>query len=262
MLRIDSAIGVDFSGGIDAGRKIWIAEGRISGGQLHVLNLQRACELPGGAEERGVAITALRDWIAAQPGGTLIGCDFPFSLARSMLRHSTWDAFAAAFGGDYPQAEALFEAGRAAGSPYRQTDREARTPFAPCNLRLYRQTYYGIRDLLAPIAAAGQARILPFHDPTPELPGLIEVCPASLLKARRWYLSYKGPDRQPARAQILDRLIDSGVVISDTFSVTVLDDAGGDALDSVIAAVCAAHAVDQIAQPVDALSRLEGRVYY
>ncbi|MGQ9907213.1 MAG: hypothetical protein ACUVS2_00110 [Candidatus Flexifilum sp.] len=262
MFALNSVVGVDFSGGIDAGRKIWLAEGQISNGQVHLLGLRRASELAGGVVDRDRAIAALRDWIAALPGGTLIGCDFPFSLARSMIRHDSWDAFAAAFGSDYPQAEALFAAGRAAGSPYRQTDREARTPFAPCNLRIYRQTYYGIRDLLAPLAATGQARILPFHDPASDLPGLIEVCPASLLKARGWYIPYKGPDRRPARARLLDRLIEHDLIIPAPFHDAVLDDPEGDALDSVIAAVCAAHATESIAQPVDALSRLEGRVYY
>jgi hypothetical protein len=259
---LSSVVGVDFSGSIDAGRKIWLAEGQISGGKVQISALRRASELAGGVADRDSVVVALRDWIAALPGGTLIGCDFPFSLARSMIRHDSWDAFAAAFGSDYPQAEALFAAGRAAGSPYRQTDREARTPFAPCNLRIYRQTYYGIRDLLAPLAATGQARILPFHDPASDLPGLIEVCPASLLKARGWYIPYKGPDRRPARARLLDRLIENDIVISASFQIAILDDPEGDALDSVIAAVCTACAAEQIAQPVDALNRLEGKVYY
>lgn len=262
MVAFSGVIGIDFSGGIDAGHKIWLAEGPISSGQVHLLGLRRASELAGGMADRATAIAALREWIAALPGGILIGCDFPFSLARSMIRHDSWDAFAAAFGVDYPQPEALFAAGRDAGSPYRQTDREARTPFAPCNLRIYRQTYYGIRDLLAPLATTDRARILPFHDPASGLPGLIEVCPASLLKARGWYIPYKGPDRRPARAWLLDRLIENDIVIPTPFRDAMLDDPEGDALDSVIAAVCTARAIEQIAQPVDALSRLEGRVYY
>lgn len=255
-------VGIDFSGGSSAGRKIWLAEGTLRGERVDIDSLRRACDLPGSEPGRDRAIAALREWIAAQPGGTLIGCDFPFSLARAMHGHATWDAFTAAFAHDYPQPEALYEAGRAAGSPVRRADRDARTPFAPHNLRIYRQTYYGIRDVLAPLAAAGQARILPFHDPAADLPALIEVCPASRLKAHGRYQPYKGAGLASARARLVDWLTEQDIMLSPALRAAAVDDPEGDALDSLIAAVCAAHALAQIAAPVDALSRIEGRVYY
>lgn len=255
-------VGVDFSGGSSAGRKIWLAEGTLRGERVEVDSLRRACDLPGSAPGRDRAIASLREWIAAQPGGTVIGCDFPFSLAKDMLGHPTWDAFAAAFAHDYPHAEALYEAGRAKSPPVRRADQEARTPFAPHNLRLYRQTYYGIRDLLAPLAAAGQARIIPFHDLAADLPVLIEVCPASRLKAHGRYQPYKGAELRAVRVRLLNWLIDHDIVISSALSAAAAEDAEGDALDSLIAAVCAARALAQLTAPVDALSRIEGRVYF
>lgn len=255
-------VGIDFSGGSSAGRKIWLAEGTLRGERVEIDSLRRACDLPGSGPERDRAIAALREWIADQPGGTLIGCDFPFSLARAMLGHPTWDAFAAAFAHDYPHAEALYEAGRVNAPPARQADQAARTPFAPHNLRIYRQAYYGIRDLLAPLAAAGEARIVPFHDPAADLPSLIEVCPASRLKAHGRYQPYKGAGLRLARARLLDWQTEHDILISPALRAAAADDAEGDALDSVIAAVCAARALAQLTAPVDAQSRIEGRVYF
>ncbi len=57
---------------------------------------------------------------------------------------------------------------------------------------LFRQTYYGVLDLLKPLVRTKKASILPMQEAMPGLPRLIEICPASTLKAHNCYSSYKG----------------------------------------------------------------------
>lgn len=98
---------------------------------------------------------------------------------------------------------------RAAGKKLRrQTDWDNKAPFAPYNLRVYRQTFYGLRNLLAPLVATGRASVLPMQAPAPNLPWLVEAYPACLLKAAGQYRPYKGPgDRQRvAREGIVEHL--------------------------------------------------------
>ena len=45
--------GVDFSGARDAGRRIWLAEGRVGGGRLRVESCYPAEELPGSGRAQG-----------------------------------------------------------------------------------------------------------------------------------------------------------------------------------------------------------------
>lgn len=264
--------GVDFSGAVDAGRKIWIAAITAENDRLRVIDCRQALELPGGAVGREGAIAALRHFITRQSdtdeSGTRFGLDFPFSLHRSLIRHPTWEPFARQFADDFPTAQALYEAGQAArialGSPLqRRTDVEARTPFPPHNLRLFRQTYYGIRDLLAPLIADDAARVLPMQPAAAGKPSLIEICPAVTLKRLGLYVSYKG--KTPAHAANRERLVTAfetlGLVISPPVRTLLLSDPEGDALDSVIAAFATARIPPQILITDDPVYQLEGMVY-
>lgn len=256
-------LGVDFSGARDAGRKIWIAAGYAAGRTVTIHRLTRAADLLGGVTAREPALAALRVYLAAQPPGTIIGCDFPFSLARAAIPYPTWDAFAAHFAADYPTPDRLFAAGRTL-TAVRVTDRVAKTPFAPHNLRLYRQTYYGIRDLLHPLAAADRARIVPMQPYDPAYPTLIEICPASTLKRLSLYTAYKGRarDYEQARRFLLADLADHGLIVPDALAETAVANADGDALDALIAALAAGHALPALTEYNDAQTRLEGRVYF
>ena len=89
--------GLDFSGATDAGRRAWLAEGRPSPGGLEILSCRPIAELPAGAIERTNALAALRAFIAATPDG-IFGCDFPFSLPRAHIVHSSWTDFIGGFG--------------------------------------------------------------------------------------------------------------------------------------------------------------------
>lgn len=234
-------LGVDFSGARDAGRYIWIGETTAVGEALIVNACYPATELPGGGPQRETALAALRDYLAAQRGA-LVGLDFPPGLPRQVMQRDSWTAMLAHFSEDYPDAETFRARCREAGQGRdlrRRTDIEAATPFSPYNLRLYRQTYYGLRDLLAPLVRDGQVRVLPVQTAADDRPRLVESCPASTLKALGLYTPYKGKDAamRAARSGVLKALSAGwNVRFVDGVRRVLVDDPGGDALDSVLAA--------------------------
>lgn len=260
-------LGVDFSGASDAGRKIWIAEGRLTeGGALLVDCCMPAMELPAGGLRPEQAIPALARHIAAL-GNARVGCDFPFSLPRELVPARSWKSFALRYAAEFADADsfrAIMRARHNAIEHKRMTDRIAGTPFNSYNLRLYRQTWWGITGLLAPLVRAGRAIVRPQQRLIAGKPALIEVCAACTLKSIGLYPSYKGglPTHRRARRRILDHFIDRGVLAAPgrRMRALLLNNEGGDALDAVIGAVAAARA--DLGQEPDPYQRLEGRVYF
>ncbi len=274
-------LGVDFSGASDAGRKIWLSRGTLDErGRLHVEACRRAADLPGGSAERTAALSALRAEIVASR--CVCGLDFPIGLPRALLNGDDWRAFLAGFAGRYADAAGFREACTVAAGGRelrRATDLAARTPFCPYNLRLYRQTYYGIRDVIRPLVLSGGARVLPMQQDEVRESGawattlrrgsiLIEICPASLLKRLDRYVAYKGRSdahrRERARllADVCER--EQLVLPGRELRATYLDDPEGDALDSLLAAAATARAVRSealLSATGDADAMLEGWVY-
>ncbi len=262
--------GVDFSGAKDAGKKIWIASGIIEEDTLRIDECRRADTLPGSGKSRSQCLTALRDFIAREKACAL-GFDFPFGLPRPLVKQESWEDFVLSFPGDYSSPEEFRRVCReAAGGRElkRVTDRESRTPFSPCNLWLYRQTYYGIRDLLYPLVRDHLACVLPMQTALPDRPWVLEICPASTLKRQGLYLSYKGGTdaHHTARVLVLERLEAIGALSTPTQAVrsAILEDRGGDALDSVIAAFATFRALRDpalLAVEGNEAYALEGYVY-
>lgn len=259
--------GVDFSGAVRAGRKIWLTLAEPRGATLAVRSVRRAEELPGGAAAREPALRAL---VAALSGlgPCAAGLDFPFGLHRALVAEPDLLAFVAAFRQHHPTPQALRAACRAAGDERalkRRCDLEARTPFAPHNLRVYRQTWHGIAEVLAPLCAAG-AQLLPQQPPRPGRLWLLETCPASALKQRGWYRPYKGqrPAHHRERIALLRAVEAEGLAVPASLRGTLLNDGEGDALDSLLCAWITWRAVRDPARlrpPLSAEHRMEGYVY-
>ena len=254
-------LGIDFSGAALAGQKIWVARAHLHGEKLVVDELRPALDLPGGAPRRDVALNALRAWIGSF-SAPICGFDFPFSLAADEIDRSNWREWTLAL----PQRFADADAFRAAfDGARRQTDIAAKTPFAPLNLRLYRQTFWGIAHVLAPLLSNG-ALTLPFETPRPDAIWLLEICPASLLKAEKLYFSYKGKSalQKENRARILAQCQTRfGLQTSSNMDEIAVADAEGDALDAILAALCVWRALERDKwAPRDAVEALEGRVYF
>ena len=267
---IDRFVGIDFSGAATAGSAIWIAEGQLDEGRVRIESCRPAAALPCSHRDRDRCLPALVAYLG-QLGPAIVGCDFPFSLPASMIDEPTWRGFALNFGQRFASAEAFLSDCRRRGNGHeirRACDRHSRVPFAAYNLRIYRQTYHGIRDLLAPLLRDRAATILPMEAPDDGRPWVIETCPASTLKHANLYPSYKGTDgdAREARRRILQGLVQNGLLSlpSSALQRLAVDNIGGDALDSMIAAAATgrAYLAGAFAQPVAANEHLEGRVYY
>jgi hypothetical protein len=268
MIERRRVVGVDFSGAVDAGRRIWVAEGRLRDGLVDLERCLPATALPDGAVEREPAHAALVAYVARQTDA-VVGLDLPFSLPRALIAHASWAEFILDYGARHASAQAFRSAMVAISGGRelkRRTDVETRVPFAAVNVRMFRQVHYGVGAVIAPLVRADAARAIPLQVPVDGKPVLAEICPASLLKHLGLYRPYKGnsPAHRRGRRDIVAALIDRRIVAPPArrFVLGLLADSGGDALDAVLAAVAAARTARLDPSPRDDLEAFEGRVYF
>jgi hypothetical protein len=240
----------------------------VEGETLHIEACYRGADLPGSGVERDRCLAALRDFIARKESG-VFGLDFPFGLPCQLLKEGRWEDFILSFAGRYASPQAFTQecrAGDGGRELKRLTDRERSTPFSPYNLRLYRQTYFGIGAVLAPLVRQEAACILPMQPARPGSPWVLEICPASTLDDLGLKESYKGnrQEHYAARARILEKL-EKRVPLSAPAELrsTILADREGDALDSVLAAVAVWRALKSESLTVadNPAYTLEGYIY-
>ena len=248
--------GVDFSGAKKAGSKIWIASALIVRDVLKIEDCFQAKDIPGSSAERDSCLQQLCHFISSQKA-CAFGLDFPFGLPKKVIKENSWEEFVLSFGNHYPDPEQFREicwvvAGNC--EERRDTDRTSQTPFSPYNRRLYRQTYYGIRDVLAPLVRDQLICVLPMQRMSPNRPWLCEICPASTLRRmglRQPYKEHhKDRDKRAIRTHILEGIEKTGAVIIKPSALRskILDDPDGDALDSVIAAFATFRALRNLAR--------------
>lgn len=258
-------LGIDFSGAKDAGKHIAIATATIEDGALRVEDCKLGESLVGSGRRLEPCLGALVDLIEGERSAG-IGLDFPFGIPRELVEESSWEDFVVGFAAQYQTPEEFRASWRQAceTEPRRHTDNECHTPMSPYNLRLYKQTFYGIRDVLRPLAAAGKARVLPMQKPEPGLPWLVEVCPASTLRLRNLPTRYKKRTAQhrKARQNILESL-QTEMDIPYELIDAALEDHKGDVIDSIIAAQVTARALTSASDPLrnEVDYMLEGRVH-
>jgi hypothetical protein len=237
-------IGIDWSGSMSAGAKIWAAVLVPDAGRLRLERLVRPF---AAAPARELVLRDFAGWLGSEVrrvDATAVGLDFCFSLPPTQAR-----ALGAA--SDSPRDLALRLAAlatpdefrRAAGREERRaTDVQCLAPFAPTNLRMFRQTYLGIRCLgtlpatfaLRPWEVADDGRVV-----------VVEVLPANVVRTHLAGGFYKGRSEGARCAR--SRLIRQ---IGERFDLRVQsDDAGmieqdceGDAIDAVLAGLVALSA--------------------
>jgi hypothetical protein len=274
--------GVDFSGARLAGNNTWVARleplSRVPAG-LVVTDLTCLHMLCGTAE-RGPALAHLVRMIAASEGA-LWALDFPFGLPIEVMDAGLrWPGqldFLRAWGEDaYGVGLECLRRARALGGPNhvrRLTDQESKTPFDCYHYRIIYQTFYGMRDVLGPLARVRRTAILPFH--YRRLPGarrvVVEACPSSTLKRlglphQNYKESAGGPlnHRQRRTRHAILAGLARHVGISDHQRRIILRNPGGDALDALIAAVGGAQAwatADHARIARHPRYRREGRLY-
>jgi len=262
--------GVDFSGAADAGKKIWIARGRFERGRLWIRDCFKGEDLPDSGRDRDRCLAALVDFIKLG-SNAVFGLDFPFGLPKPLVEDATWEEFITRFPSRHESPEGFRDACRLASNGKelkRATDVQSRTPFSPYNLWLYRQTYFGISGILSPLVRDSLACVLPMQTAAAGKPWILEVCPASSLKGMGLYLPYKGRRAQhrEARTRLVEAIQGRGFLheLDGGTHELVVDDAGGDALDSVIAALATARTLrdqNSAATVQDEPYRIEGYVY-
>ena len=262
--------GIDFSGAQDAGKKIWIAEGVVKTGSLLIEDCFRARDLQDSGNELYKCLAALKDFMKENQDA-VFGLDFPFGLPKEFVPEQKWVDFINAFPERYRSPETYKEVCRAVGPPERkrETDKRQGTPFSPYNLWIYKQTYYGITEILNPLVSNELVRVLPMQKPENTKPLLLEICPASTLQALNLYHhNYKGPtvEHRQARFNILRELIRVRPLRlrQQRLYSLVIDDSGGDALDSIIAATATFSALQNNVPPPKEWKdfwNIEGYVY-
>jgi hypothetical protein len=270
MNAIQVIYGVDFSGAEkSAGRLIWIC--RVSVGDTPLVeSCVPAAELPGSGARRTLCLSALCRFIAEHDSQAIFGLDFPFGLPRPVLKEVGWDQFVRSFGATFADCDSFRELCKQTANGRelkRRTDIETETPFSAYNLRLYRQTYFGIRDVISPLLRSASAWFAPMEKLIPDKPCVVEICPASTLKRHGLYRPYKGalPDHLTGRREILAAIEQrSSLRFRDPLIRDVmLSETGGNALDSLVAAwaIHEMRGTPRILETEESDYRDEGRVY-
>jgi hypothetical protein len=245
--------GIDFSGAVDAGRKIWISLAKTRGEVLEIRHCFQGLNLPDSGRQLQACLGALARFIAFHRN-SIFGLDFPFSVPRAILEKlgcENWRQFILAFPhkfGDPHDFKSKCKELTGNRESRRITDRESHTPFSPYNLRMFKQTYFGTKDLLYPLLQQNRACVIPMQAIMDDRPVILEICPRSTLIAEKIAgQKYKGKTKQHRenRRQILKQLADRNVAIPDKqLGRLILNDAAGDALDSVIAAYAVSKALN------------------
>lgn len=205
--------------------------------------------LPNSSKLRDPALAALCSFIGSSKEA-IFGLDFPPGIPHQLVQDSDWRSFINSFPNRYPDCDRFRKICTQAAlgrELKRATDLESATPHSAYNLRLYKQTYYGIRSVVGPLVTTGIACLLPMQDPEDDKPWLVEVCPASTLKRAGLYISYKGSsntclENRKTILRGLKEIAPYALLISES---VVLKDKGGDALDSFIAALATFRAYRQ-----------------
>lgn len=263
--------GIDFSGALNAGNKIWIAAGKIQDDVLVIEKCDRAETFTGAGRARDDCLNGLCDFIGLQQDAAF-GLDFPFGLPQEVTINSTsWEDFILSFSQNYVSPQQFRTRCFALANRKelkRYTEQVQQTPWSPYNLRLYKQSFHGMGQLIAPLVRRKAICVLPMQQPVAGKPWLLEVCPASTLKKMGLNRPYKrkGEAGEIAREEILERLEATRQlgVISEELRSTAIGNSAGDALDSIIAAVTTFRATRKpLLLPCELpnIHALEGYVY-
>jgi len=265
--------GVDFSGAAEPGTSIWLTEGSWDA-ETAVLTVERCRSAAERFDEtaREPVLAALRTWLET---GGVTGIDVSFGLPRPLLPAvSDWPAACRWIASEFETEDALAmqsalktrarESGADGVELKRRTDvvTGANSPYS--FITRY-QTLHAIRDVLDPLVTDGRVSVEPMAPRDAEAT-LLEAYPAATLRKlglpdTTYKNDAKYPDAPNRRETILDGLCAWGVELDDGLRPVLLEDSGGDALDSVVAAVATARAAERSFEPTGEYHPVEGCIY-
>jgi hypothetical protein len=241
-------LGLDWSGARNAAAKIWVCilERPPEENSSVITYLNRPLDVH---TPRYTVPVALATWLTQQDF-SLAGFDFCFGLHR---KHASNFCLPQRSGerppllyGECLQAMTPEQFRRqAAKEMKRNTDKIVAAPFAPTNLRMYKQTYLGL--LLIAALGTSQYSFLPWDAVDTDRRLVVEVLPASI---QRWLdptrTSYKGNSRsaEDQRAYLVSSLERYAHIrlVQASMRDKIICDREGDALDAIFAAVAAQRA--------------------
>lgn len=261
---MQTLIGVDFSGAKNPAFTMWISVGEVMNNKLVILDCFPAADLDQPDREScyDAILEAIKHWSPC-----VVGFDFPFSIPKFLMNKvsATWYDFVMNFPELFPDEHSFRKWCRENSTKELKivTDRLLKTPFSPYNLRLFRQTYFGIKHIIHPIVKNKIGIVIPMQTDDNDVK-IIEICPACTLKNLGLYLPYKGKtvSHSNNRINILDSLGISN--IAEHMKRLILDNSGGDALDSIVAVKAVYNYVNK--KPkwfefIDQNEMTEGKVY-
>jgi hypothetical protein len=270
MNKTRTIFGIDFSGAQNAGNKIWVSRGIFNGKGLLIEKCFRARELEQSGTALDDCLPALVNLIKSDQKAAF-GLDFPFGIHKNLVPDKTWEDFVTKFPKKYKSPDEFRDSCREVDRGRelkRYTDKVSHAPFSPYNLRLFKQTYYGIAQILFPLIQDDAASVLPFHEPVDGKPWVLEICPASTLnKLDLNGMPYKGRTERHKenRIQILREISKAvSLIINHETAIKIIADKGGDALDSVIATLATYNTISNqnaIFPDDDSHWKIEGYVY-
>lgn len=244
-------IGIDFSGAKNPESTMWIAEARLTTSNLLYINSVQPAKilfLSSGRDETHAELVNFIKMHKMYSWSTCIGLDFPFSIPEPLMNGMQWKQFITHFPKLFKTEKEFrnYCRGNSDKELKRGTDIACKTPFSPYNLRLFRQTYYGIKNILNPLL--DYVSFLPMDMNNAHIK-VVEICPASTLKSLNLYIPYKGKEvkHKKAREQILNSL--ERMFYHYPLLDSIIEDTGGDALDSIIAAYAVWRNMSTITNP-------------
>lgn len=267
--------GIDFSADRSrAGERIWIAKGIVDDAAdgLRIVECQQATEFLDTGAERETALLDLARFLGSLDGNTAVALDVPFGLPETVIAADDWIEFLRRLPSwaDDPSDFARESAHRASldgdASQLLRATEEPLGTLSPYDDRLRAQTFYGMRDLLRPLALADAARALPIQPISTDRPSLLEVYPAGTLARLDGHDAGYATDDDSGRerrAENLDVLSAADVDSEDDVRRRAVENADGNALDAIVAALTAyEHTRDPSdLRTADDRRALEGHIY-
>lgn len=219
--------GVDFSGADQGGvHKIRIAT--LESGSVRLARADRGQLLRAIIDS--ASGTARHIWRIDAPVGLPLATLRAHGVREEWLASAKW-----AFESGSPRAWRSMMRSVSREEPRRRADIEARTPMAPMNLRIFKQTWTLMCEVLLPLHNAGIS-IVPMA-PTASNAMVCEGCPASVLQRRGWpargYKGSGGPPRE-VRQTILQKLMGTGLRVPPRIAAEAEEDEEGDTLDALL----------------------------
>ncbi|MFC6735600.1 DUF429 domain-containing protein [Halolamina salina] len=272
----DTVFGVDFSGAKEAGKKIWIAEIDCTGDEPELIGCNPATEC-FGTKKRDPTLRELTKYLAGLTPNAVTGLDFPFALPQQIVGVDDWETFLLEFPGAFASPSEFRRRCQARGSrldegkvEYKRRIEEEHDGLAAYNYMLYKQTFYGIRDVLRPLVLSDSVRVPPMQEPDDdrERPTVLETYPAGVLndldtdESTRENYKKDTDESRKKREKNLDALETKiELTIDDDLRNRLLNDSEGDALDAVIAAGGVLRAAENDFAYDDDYDEQEGYIY-